>query len=545
MYDNLGKIKSTLIGFSKRNRNFNLKLWIEGEDRSKLLQIKPILTYYATVSDSQISEPYVLEIKQQRQQESGLLITAVINSDQFNFTPSYWDLALEIHGQDQQIWVQVVDGISPEMIRKIQKQVLFLQIKKGAYLLRPHITADQRLSFIYMKRQTFERPRNYIKELLAFYLHKFLGFAFSSQKTVWLICEKESAQAHDSGFCFFKWLRENHPEQSVFFVIKADSPEIKHLTAYSKNILKFMSFRYFWYIFKSKLIISTDNKYHIYNLHQPNSVAARAIKRKKEVYLQHGVNGLKQVPEFHKDQLNFDLIISPSDYETEMIVKLWGYDRKEVATTGLARWDSYQDRTSEIAIKQILLMPTWRRDLKGVSKSDFVKTSYFKHYQALLNSEKLKKMLAENHVRIAFFLHPYFKSYVELFEIDDSVIDKYDYLEVDLGQEIMKSSLMISDYSSVLWEMFYLEKPVIFYQFDQAEYLVKEKAYMDYQQDLFGDCAFDVDTVIDFVEKYINKAFQEDEKYGQMRQKYLTYFDQDNSKRIYQAIKSHEKQLGI
>lgn len=59
------------------------------------------------------SEPYVLEIKQQRQQESGLLITAVINSDQFNFTPSYWDLALEIHGQDQQIWVQVVDGISP------------------------------------------------------------------------------------------------------------------------------------------------------------------------------------------------------------------------------------------------------------------------------------------------------------------------------------------------------------------------------------------------------------------------------------------------
>lgn len=208
------------------------------------------------------------------------------------------------------------------MIRKIKKQVLFLQIKKGAYLLRPHITGDQRLSFYLYERQTFERPRNYIKELLAFYLHKFLGFAFSSQKTVWLICEKK-AHRRMIVVCF-KWLRENHPEQSVFFVIKADSPEIKHLTAYSKNILKFMSFRYFWYIFKSKLIISTDNKYHIYNLHQPNSVAARAIKRKKEVYLQHGVNGLKQVPEFHKDQLNFDLIISPSDYETEMIVQAMG-----------------------------------------------------------------------------------------------------------------------------------------------------------------------------------------------------------------------------
>lgn len=545
MYDISEKIYSRVIGFSKKNRNFILKLWVEMGKWSDISDIKPILIYYATVSDSQISTPYYLNIKKQRKEKDGLFITAVVSSEQFDFTPSYWDLALEIFYKNNQIKVQAVDDIAPRAMQKIQKKILFLQVPKDKYLFRPHITVNQRLSFIYMEKQVFETQHNYIKELLAFYLHRFLGFLFSKKRSVWLVCEKDSAQAHDNGFWFFKWMRDNHPEQDIFFVIKADSVEMKNLEAYKKNVLKFMSFKYFIFIFKSKLIISTDNKYHIYNLHQPNSVAARAIRCKKDVYLQHGVNGLKQVPEFHKDQLNFDLVISPSDYETKMIVNLWGYDRKQVATTGLARWDSYQDRTGEINRKQILLMPTWRRYLKGLSKEEFVNSTFFKQYQALLSSKRLVNILLQHNIRISFFLHPYFNSYLELFEIDGTVIDKHDYLDADIAQEIMKSSLMISDYSSVVWDMFYLGKPIIFYQFDQSEYLAKEKAYMDYRTELFGDCAFNVESVIDYLITYIENGFSEDKKYAKMRQIYFNYFDKNNSQRIYEAIKSHEGKLGI
>lgn len=534
-----------LVGFSKRRRNFLLELRIKIENRMMISSIKPVLIYYATLSDEPITIPYYLEIKKITSIDNEYRIKAKIKIDQFDFIPSYWDLALEINYNNHQKNFQKVNEIDSQLVKKIQREILFLQVKKNAYLFRPHINVNQGLTFIYMHRQPFENRINYIKEMLAFYLCKFFGFLFLTKNSIWLVSEKESAQAHDNGYWFFKWMRENHPEQELFFIIKDNSLELGNLANHQKNVLKFMSFKYFIYIYKSKLIISTDNKYHIYNLHQANSVAARAIKGKKEVYLQHGVNGLKQVPEFHKNQLNFNMIISPSNFETKMIIEQWGYQREDIATTGFSRWDSYHDKSSELNYKKILIMPTWRKDLAGISKSAFIKTSFFYNYQTLLNSKRLKQILLRNNVRISFFLHPYFKEYISLFRTDNEIIDKYDYLEKDLGQEIMESSLMISDYSSVLWDMYYLKKPLIFFQFDQQEFLSKEKTYMNYQTDLFGDCAFSVETVVDYIEHYVETDFKEDKKFTQMRHKYFTYMDQNNSKRIYQAIKKHEKRLGI
>ena len=38
-------------------------------------------------------------------------------------------------------------------------------------------------------------------------------------------------------------------------------------------------------------------------------------------------------------------------------------------------------------------------------------------------------------------------------------------------QELMKSAeMMITDYSSVYFDMFYMKKPVVFYQFDEEEF---------------------------------------------------------------------------
>ncbi|EAH7485002.1 capsular biosynthesis protein, partial [Campylobacter coli] len=50
------------------------------------------------------------------------------------------------------------------------------------------------------------------------------------------------------------------------------------------------------------------------------------------------------------------------------------------------------------------------------------------------------------------------------------------------------SSLMITDYSSVAFEMAYLEKPVIYYQFDKEEFFISQwqKGYFDYKKDGFG-----------------------------------------------------------
>ena len=100
----------------------------------------------------------------------------------------------------------------------------------------------------------------------------------------------------------------------------------------------------------------------------------------------------------------------------------------------------------------------------------------------------------------------------------------------------MKSSMMISDYSSVIWEMYYLKKPCVFFQFDIEKYLQYEGLYMDPKTDLFGDVAYTSDKLIALIQETIKNGFVEKDIYANMRKEYFSLMDHDNSKRIYEAI---------
>jgi len=311
-------------------------------------------------------------------------------------------------------------------------------------------------------------------------------------------------------------------------------------------VLEFMSLKYFIYMFAARVFISSDTKFHSYNLQRRDSLLAKSMMSKKNVFLQHGMNGIKKVPVFHKKRGLLDLIIAPSDFERKEInIKEWRYSGDEVVATGYARWDSYVDKTAELPYHQVFMMPTWRKWMEGMTQEQFLETPFYREYQAFLSSPELKAKMIANNARLAFFLHPYFKDYVDLFDIDESFTDKHGYLDVDMGEEIMKSSMMISDYSSVVWDMFYLEKPVMFYQFDQADYLKSEGAYLDYEKDLFGDVVFNASDAIDTIISYADNDFQEKPAYASMRDKYMNFHDHNNAARIYKAILKKKKLLQI
>ncbi|MED3735322.1 CDP-glycerol glycerophosphotransferase family protein, partial [Virgibacillus pantothenticus] len=342
---------------------------------------------------------------------------------------------------------------------------------------------------------------------------------------------------------FFDYVYKNKKHKDFYYVIRKDSPELNNLKDKKDKLLYFMSFKYFIYMFAADLLISSDTKRNSYNLKQKKSKLGKALTNKQLIYLQHGVNGLKAVPDFYKKRGVFDLVIAPSEYERKMIIEHWGYDESEVVTTGLARWDVLKDRTKEINYKQIFVMPTWRTWMEGMSKQDFMESQYYKYYNAFLSSDRLNEVLRDNNVKIKFFLHPKFKDYIDSFEINSPNIEKFGFLEVPLDEMIMKSSMMISDYSSVIWEMFYLKKPCLFYHFDVDKYLQYEGSYMDFDNDLFGDVAYDPNELISLIEYYISHDFKEKENYGKMRNEYFTYMDNQNSKRIFEAIENKKKEL--
>ena len=463
------------------------------------------------------------------------------------YVPYYWDVFLVIADLESGYQGTLeVKKLSADVKDKIDVDVFDKEVQvDDDHILYPYLTANGSIAFTYRLLENYENQVNFDREKRAHRIYNRFKRYFD-KKNIWIVFEKNSFGAHDNAFHFFKYMYENEKHPNTYYVIRKDSPEYKNLAGMQDRVLEFMSLKYFIYMFAARVFISSDTKFHSYNLQRRDSLLAKSMMSKKNVFLQHGMNGIKKVPVFHKKRGLLDLIIAPSDFERKEInIKEWRYSGDEVVATGYARWDSYVDKTAELPYHQVFMMPTWRKWMEGMTQEQFLETPFYREYQAFLSSPELKAKMIANNARLAFFLHPYFKDYVDLFDIDESFTDKHGYLDVDMGEEIMKSSMMISDYSSVVWDMFYLEKPVMFYQFDQADYLKSEGAYLDYEKDLFGDVVFNASDAIDTIISYADNDFQEKPAYASMRDKYMNFHDHNNAARIYKAILKKKKLLQI
>ena len=103
---------------------------------------------------------------------------------------------------------------------------------------------------------------------------------------------------------------------------------------------------------------------------------------------------------------------------------------------------------------------------------------------------------------------------------------------------MMSCSLLITDYSSVCWDVLYQNKPVLFYQFDYEMYNLAHGSYINMEKDLMGDRATDAQTLVNFVEEYAKRDFKTKEHYQKKIDNYFTYRDNNNSQRIYEFLKS-------
>ncbi|WP_344672424.1 CDP-glycerol glycerophosphotransferase family protein [Tetragenococcus solitarius] len=111
-----------------------------------------------------------------------------------------------------------------------------------------------------------------------------------------------------------------------------------------------------------------------------------------------------------------------------------------------------------------------------------------------------------------------------------------EFQNIKVNEEIMEASLMISDYSSVTWDMFFMKKPVLFYQFDYEKYEQYEGSYIDMETQLFGERALNKQELVHLVDEYAQHDFQLKPYYEKLHSEYFKYTDHNNSKRIFDAI---------
>lgn len=466
-------------------------------------------------------------------------INASIDLSEVKLIPLYWDayILLEKDGISQEIKMK-----HPE--KKLRLKFFFLDTSyytEDGYVAFPYFSKDGGLVINYREKSKYDGLNTRIKEglvLLAYYLLK----PYWKRKNIWLVFEKFSVMAQDNGYYFFKYCMEQLPEEekkNIYYVIDKAAPDYENVKQYGKQVIQFMSFKHCLYFKAAKLFVSSDTKNHGYAWRSKFSFLKTTVRNTKIAFLQHGVTAFKRVdPLFGKEGTSpMTYFIATSEYEKNIIENNFGYAPENIPVTGFARWDVLEDK-ADPKDKQILLMPTWRSWIEEVEDEVFVQSDYFKNYMALLNDEKLIASLKEKKVRLVFYIHPKFRDYMDNFEVNNPYVTLIPFGQEPLNELMMKCSMLITDYSSVAWDVYYLEKPVVFYQFDYEKYNVTHGSYMDMTKELFGERVTESDELIEVLKDYIEHDFKEKDKYRNMREGFFAYRDNYNSKRTYEYLKS-------
>ena len=364
----------------------------------------------------------------------------------------------------------------------------------------------------------------------------------SSNKPKWIFFDK-LYKGGDNGEHLFDYAFHNVDYADSYYIIRSDIEDYKRLKAkYGRHILPYNSIRQKVAVLNADLIFATHaNAFKFCGFGTDLQECLRGDLKAKIVCIQHGLT-IQDMPQ-HQSRLidNTRAYFCASEKEIENLEQeSYGYNNNELILTGLPRYDGLKDREK----KQILLTPTWRREIvisgnkTGDSKEynpRFKETEYFRIYNELINNEKLNACASECGYKIVFLLHPTIGMQIEDFDPPETV-EMVNGTVALYEDYLAESSLMITDYSGVQFDFAYMKKPVLYYQPEELppQY---ENGHFSYEKDGFGPVIEKQKDLIDAVCAYMKNGCRMEPEYIARVEQFFKYTDDRNCERICAAIK--------
>lgn len=357
------------------------------------------------------------------------------------------------------------------------------------------------------------------------------------KKDIWLVVERMNG-AEDNGWIFYQWLRKHHPERNVYFVLQKDAPQFNPS---DDHILAWGSFRHYTYYQASRMHIKA-----LFVAPRPTQRVCCYYERyfKKPIttiYLRHGIS-VSGVEHHRYDVMRVRMFVCGAKPEYDYISQNAGYPEGYVQYTGFARFDELLDLQSDGRF--ILVIPTWRRYLVDLEATDeendrrFLESSYFRHLNALLSNREFIDYVESIGYHIKFCIHAEFRRFLHLFKDIDPRVDVVK-RGTSIHELLMATSLLITDYSSVFFDVAYMKKPMIYYQFDYEEFRENHfsEGYFSFERDGMGPVVKTEQEVVDEVKAYYDgRNFVNSDLYLQRCATFFPTHDSHNCERIYNAI---------
>lgn len=352
-------------------------------------------------------------------------------------------------------------------------------------------------------------------------------------RDLWLICERGN-DARDNGYWFYRYLRMEHPELNARYVISADSPDITRISELG-GAVDYRSFSHYLMYYSARYLAGTHVQPCAPDLILYYHLAQKGIgSGAKQIFLQHGITQ-NDMNWLHGDNLKVDMFACGAKPEYEHIDRNFGFPKGVARYVGMCRFDNLVRNAEQD--KMILVMPTWRGS-KYPGGPDFVKTEYHKAFQTLLASSTIIELLEKYDYRMVFYPHVEMQKYNSTFSAGSCRISVEDKSTCDVQKLLLECSLLITDYSSVFFDVAFLEKPIIYYQFDEEDFRKYhyQKGYFDTRRDGFGPvCATENDVCRELQSSFENGMEMQPEYLRRVKD-FFPMRDDRNCLRTYEAI---------
>lgn len=382
-----------------------------------------------------------------------------------------------------------------------------------------------------------------------------LSYPIYGKKRIWIFMDLPTV-AGDNGLELFKYVNsiKNNNVKSYFVLEKSLEDEynylnssklykLKRLLGLNKGneqfseiqgigkVLPYQSLKHRLYMLFSEFIITSHPDNNIIYPFWGNYSHISGLLKSKTVFLQHGVT-----KDNVSDWLNgfnnpLAMLVCVSDNEKESFNNSnYGYSQDIIKTLGFPRFDSLRNEDK----RQIVIMPSWRRQLNQLSACDFVKTKFYKEFNDLLTDEELCNFACERGYKLIFKPHRNLHKFLDTFIKRPDV--SFDTNLKNYSETFRKSSLIITDYSSIAFDFAYLKKPIIYYQFDDNYHFDVKNSYFKYEVDGFGPVTHTKEELKQHIFKIIERNCEMEDIYKSRVDDFFKYCDKNNSKRVYDEI---------
>jgi len=381
-------------------------------------------------------------------------------------------------------------------------------------------------------------------------------------RDAWVLIDRPES-GNDNAWHLFCYLRQTQPGVNAYYVLDETSPRNESARCrFGKRIVRFRSYEWKELMARCSVLISSQLTRTIRDHPELKDVIERRSAPWVFAYLSHGVARGDNLKTISWAEIDFRTSATPSEHRQSVSSNHpFGRSEENTALTGLCRWDSLISGpiTSDADAPLLILAPTWRHSLvtqiastgmeMEIRIAEFLQSAWLTHWSRLIELIQEENARNTKRFKVKLLAHPQMRQIAEIWpSLGLPDIDFLLYDDVDFQAILKSASQVVTDYSSIAFDVAVLRKPLVYFHFEGHEDASNghtEPGYFDYDVDGFGPVVTTANDALREILSAAEREFRQEDRFAARAAEELVLADGLACERTFRAIEAFMRQSRV